>query len=974
MDDTGVPLSQRALIGVCGASGGPAGQLPLNKTWRDSEVAAGVTWPIAGVFYSWDTVWSTHNAELADWEQRPGRVLHVCWIPAKTSGVVLLTDIVAGVWDTHINQMLAGMAAWGHRVVCRWGHEMNGNWYKWSMAYAGPNKGITNVSEYIAAWRYIVAKGRVQAPNVDWYFNANGADVGGTTMESYYPGNAWVDVIGYDAYNTYGAWMTPFQTWQPAYDRVAAMHPSAPIWIGETGCREDDADTKAGGSPDPNRKATWVAQMFAETHGSRLEAVNYFNTDGGHHWKFDTSVVAQTAFQTGFASMARYDALTVGHGVWPLLPPTPTPDPDTGIPLRQRALFGVNGPQYGDGAPNSYLHSTETMMNVAWPVVGLNFTFDTVWASEQANVNDLARRQGRVLYVTWKPEKAVGTVSLTAITAGSFDTHINQFMAGMAAYPYRIVCRLAHEQNGNSYPWSTAYVGSNKGITNVSQYIAMWRYIVAKGRTQCPNVRWLFCANGDDVGSDSVEDYYPGSSYVDLIGVDAFNFYDHWKTPFQTWEPMYTRLCDLHTTADFWIAETASKEDPAVPTRKADWAAQMFAETRLPRITHVIYLDIPADYPWQFETSAQSLAAFRAGYAASINPNAITAGYGVWPLLESTPPPPGPPLPTSTARSWPSPTIGDVVFDAEHELLMGAIAGGGLLDPAGSAPLVYADGVSRSVRLRSGRMAWVHGHVWESGPVDLALPVAENGTGGVRKDLVILGLNRESWDVEAYVKAGLAQFPPLQRDALRWEVPIGELSVPANAPVISSANLLPTQAYLGQPIVLCTPTTSPPPSLGVIKADEAGIVAFGDGNGWWVLMGAPNMPTGTYKQFVSPGQAGLTVPRTYQPMINTTVPVSPKRYVRITARASITPRAYEQSAEVGIVLGNTYVAMSGREPLLYPGSPTTVECVFFFRTAAGQTSLLLAVNVLLSPAPTAPTAAIDVGTVAVDVIDEGPTP
>lgn len=976
MDDTGVPLGQRALIGVCGASGGPAGQLPLNKTWHDSETVAGVTWPVAGVFYSFDTVWSTHNAELADWEQRPGRVLHVCWLPAKTSGTVRMTDITAGVWDTHINQFLAGMAAWGHRVVCRFGHEMNGNWYKWSVAYpsTSPNKGINNVGEYIAAWRYIVTKARVQAPNVEWFFCANGGDVGGTTMEAYYPGDAYVDVVGFDSYNTYSTWQTPFQTWQPAYDRVAAMHPTAPVWIGETGCREDDTTTKAGASPDPSRKANWVSQFFAETHGSRLECVNYFNTQGGHNWVFDTSAASTTAFQTGFAAIDRADALTVGHGVWPLIAPVPDPVPDTGVPLRQRALYGVTGPQYGDGGPNAYLHSTETLMNVAWPIVGVNYNFDTTWASTAEAHTDLAKRQGRVLYVTWHPVKAGVTVPLSSIPTGTYDAHINQFLAGMQAWPYRVVCRLAHEMNANSYPWSMAYVGADKGITNVSQYIAMWQYIVTKARSLAPKVEFMFCVNGDDVGPATLDDYYPGNAYIDLIGVDAFNTYAEWKSPYQTWEPMYTRLCAKHPTAPFWVAETASKEDPGNANRKADFATAMFTETRLPRIQAVCYLDVPADFPWQFETSAPSLAAFRAGYATAVNPNAITAGHGVWPILESTPPPPGPTLPASTQRSWPSPANGDVVVDFEHANLYHAASGTGGLVGSGPAA-VYADGLSMTVRIRAGRAAWLQGHVWESGSTDVVLTVPSNASGAVRRDLVVLGLDRSTWDVEAYIKTGLATFPALQRDSQRWELPIGEITVPAAAPVLRAVDVVATSAAVGPPIHLCTPATSPPPALGAVRCDVAtGVAAFGDGNAWQVLMGRERMSVGTYHQFIAAGQLGLTVPRTYQPMANTVVPVEPNRYVRITARAAVVPRVAGQSADVGIVLANGYVATSGRKQLLFPGKFTTVRCNFFFRTASTQTSLLLAMNVVLYPAASSPATPIDVGTVQVYVVDEGPIP
>lgn len=323
-DDTGVALSQRALFGMVGLS---TSSSPVNGAFHVAESLLGVAFPIAGVFYSFDTTWTTHAPELADFSGVTGRKLHVCWQPSRVGSAVLLTDIAAGVYDAHIDQMLAGMAAYTNgEVICRWGHEMNGNFNVWSAAWTGANAGCTDPSQYIAAWRYVVTKGRAQAPNVKWFFCANGGDVGAFPMESYYPGDSYVDIIGFDAYNTYSSWGTPFQTWQSPYDRVAAMHPTAPVWIGETGCKEDPAG-------DVNRKAVWAGQMLAETHMSRIKAVNYFDTVGGFDWRYQTSSISLAAFTSAYQSMINPTALADGHGVLPISaepPPAFVPD---GLPL-----------------------------------------------------------------------------------------------------------------------------------------------------------------------------------------------------------------------------------------------------------------------------------------------------------------------------------------------------------------------------------------------------------------------------------------------------------------------------------------------------------------------------------------------------------------------------------------------------------------------------------------------------------------
>lgn len=319
--DTGVPLGQRALFGVTGLSTSTA---PVNGAWHTSQALIGVAWPIAGVFYSFDTVWSTHDPELEDFSGVDGRKLHVCWQPSKFNATVLLTAITSGAYDAHIDQMLAGMAAYPYDVIVRWGHEMNGNFARWSAAYTGSFAGCTDPDQYIAAWQHIVTKARSQAPDVKWFFNANGGDIGIYPVEDYYPGDSYVDIVGFDAYNTYSSWGTPFQTWQPMYDRVDALHATAPIWVGETGCKED--------ASNPGRKAEWVDQMFAETRFDRLEAVNYFDRSGGFDWRFETSQVSLDAFVDGYGGIVNADAIEDGFGVLPLsaepaLPFSPSPLP-----------------------------------------------------------------------------------------------------------------------------------------------------------------------------------------------------------------------------------------------------------------------------------------------------------------------------------------------------------------------------------------------------------------------------------------------------------------------------------------------------------------------------------------------------------------------------------------------------------------------------------------------------------------------
>ncbi len=338
------------------------------------------------------------------------------------------------------------------------------------------------------------------------------------------------------------------------------------------------------------------------------------------------------------------------------------PDDDTGIPLGQRALWGVAGISGGSNPLNKTFHDSEALVGVSWPVAGIYYSFDTVWESHRAELDEWALQEGRILNFCWLIEKHITTVPLANIPTGAYDAHIDQMMAGMAAWPFDIACRLAPEMNGNWHVWSLATTSGAKfpykGITAISEFIAAWRYIVDKGRIQCPNVQWWFCPNGNDVGAYTAEDYYPGDDWVDLMGLDAYNSYGAWGTAYDTWAPMYDRMVALNPDVDFWIGETGCKEDPAVPGRKAEWVVDMFSETRFEKLKVVTYFDTVGGFDWKFQTSQSALDAFTEGFADIINEDAIEDGWGVWPPQPPQPevfvPDPLPmlTLPTSTPDEW----------------------------------------------------------------------------------------------------------------------------------------------------------------------------------------------------------------------------------------------------------------------------------------------------------------------------------
>lgn len=91
-------------------------------------------------------------------------------------------------------------------------------------------------TDFAAAWRRIHGIMAPIAPNIRWVWWISGTKLD-TTMEQYYPGNAYVDAIGIDPY----LWahnsptMTPTQKYTGPVNWCRTRWPSKPIGISETG-------------------------------------------------------------------------------------------------------------------------------------------------------------------------------------------------------------------------------------------------------------------------------------------------------------------------------------------------------------------------------------------------------------------------------------------------------------------------------------------------------------------------------------------------------------------------------------------------------------------------------------------------------------------------------------------------------------------------------------------------------------------
>ena len=120
--------------------------------------------------------------------------------------------------------------------------------------------------------------------------------------------------------------------------------------------------------------------------------------------------------------------------------------------------------------------------------------------------------------------EAAKKYSNSAIAAGSFDAFLIQWAKDAKSYGKPVILRYAHEMNGNWFPWSPYQdrkIYYDLGNTSAN-YVAAWRHIYNVVHPIAPNVKFYWCPYR--LYDTSSFAYFPGLSYVDYIGFDAYQW------------------------------------------------------------------------------------------------------------------------------------------------------------------------------------------------------------------------------------------------------------------------------------------------------------------------------------------------------------------------------------------------------------------------------------------------------------------
>ncbi len=300
----------------------------------DTEVGSApseLTW-----YQGWDepypaqavqSAWQNGALPMITWESKPT----IDSTPAQSDPAYALRDIISGNYDSYLQTFAQAVVAQGLPVVLRLDQEMNGNWFPWSEGINGNTSG-----QFVQMWHHVWNIFQAAGANqyVIWLWAPNRVDTltHAPSLSELYPGDAYVDWVGIDAYWRY---TTEAPTFAAVLGQsIAAVNAvtTKPIYIAETAGIETDPTT---GSDLAAEKVQFTTNLLAGIEAdSQIVGFSWFDnvatsdSDGTpitNDWRLDSDASNLVAFRAGLAAGPFSSGLVPSSGpptTLDVIPPT----------------------------------------------------------------------------------------------------------------------------------------------------------------------------------------------------------------------------------------------------------------------------------------------------------------------------------------------------------------------------------------------------------------------------------------------------------------------------------------------------------------------------------------------------------------------------------------------------------------------------------------------------------------------------
>ncbi|MDP2989933.1 MAG: glycosyl hydrolase [Kiritimatiellota bacterium] len=259
-------------------------------------------WPepndsLTGIFpqETLDAIWDQDAVPCLTWEPMVLKEGKEIAVPCR--------QILEGAYDPFLAAFARAARTWNRPLMIRFAHEMNLQRYHWGTeagAYGPESPGL-----YQEMFRYVVTHFRNEgADNVRWVFCPNAESIPNPARDpqatwnqarNYYPGDAWVDILGMDGYN-WGTtqtkdrigwdsrWVSFEQIFQELHAELKELAPTKPILIMETSCVDQDG-----------AQARWGTDLLKTVRSWKVIGVCWFQVNKEQDWRLQKASAALIA-------------------------------------------------------------------------------------------------------------------------------------------------------------------------------------------------------------------------------------------------------------------------------------------------------------------------------------------------------------------------------------------------------------------------------------------------------------------------------------------------------------------------------------------------------------------------------------------------------------------------------------------------------------------------------------------------------
>lgn len=281
-----------------------------------------------------------------------------------------------------------------------------------------------------------------------------------------------------------------------------------------------------------------------------------------------------------------------------------------GYPITQQKLKNVES--------ETGLTSDITVFFLQWPPPGhiKNARFP------HESLDDIWNR-GSVPCITWEPmyygDTGETMIHYKDILNGSYDSYITFFANQAKTWGKPFMIRFAHEMNLKRYHWGTDEKSYGKESPLIYKY--MFRHVVSLFRKAgAYNVLWIFCPNAESVPNTSydrtaswniIKNYYPGDDYVDIMGIDGYNWgttqkkekngWDsHWRTFKDIFKSARDELFSISPKKDIIIFETATVNQEGSKTL---WIRQALETSKEWGVAGIVWFQSNKELDWRINST-----------------------------------------------------------------------------------------------------------------------------------------------------------------------------------------------------------------------------------------------------------------------------------------------------------------------------------------------------------------------------------